>query len=144
MKKKLTIITLLVMAAFKCNAQIYGGDTALEYPTMPLYDNEIMMMAIKAQAETAAKLYEAYNYYCKMADAAMYNNDWNSVITNVNYAFDTGYYCAELYLIRGIAYESLGYLKYARKDYRKAKKEGCSNAQSYLSKVNERIKNSKK
>lgn len=44
------------------------------------------------------------------------------------------------YFIRGFAYEKLGYLKEARKDYKKSKKMGYSDATRALETVNEKIK----
>lgn len=56
------------------------------------------------------------------------NNNWSNVIYYVNAALNTLYYSGTLYYIRGYAYEQLGNLRAAKKDYKTGKKYNCHEA----------------
>ena len=62
------------------------------------------------------------------------------MINNVNSALNTGYYNGKLYFFRGYAYESLGYCKNAKKDYKLAKKNGVFEANAALDRVKQKMK----
>ena len=55
MKKKILTITIMCTMAMSSKAQIYGYDTAVQMPTMDLYDTGMMNMYARALAETAAR-----------------------------------------------------------------------------------------
>lgn len=96
-------------------AQFYGYEQAIQLPTMDLYDNATMEMALRAARETAPRRQQAFEFYGDQAYDAYCNNRWVDVINNVNSALNTGYYNGKLYFFRGYAYESLGYYKMRRK-----------------------------
>jgi hypothetical protein len=62
------------------------------------------------------------------------------VIDNVNNAFSTDYVNGDLYFIRGYAYEQLGYTSYAKKDYKRGRKEGSDLAARALEALKARMK----
>lgn len=122
MKKKFLAITLTCFMAMNADAQVYAGDTWLPMPTMDLYDTGMMNMYARALAETAARR-QAYFERCSDQAVEAYNHRlWNDVIYYVNEALETKYYNGYVYFLRGYAYEQLGNLRAAKKDYRKGKK----------------------
>ena len=68
------------------------------------------------------------------------NDKWVDVINNVNSALKTGYYNGKLYFFRAFAYESLGYYKNAKKDYKVAKKNGVFEANAALVRIKQKMK----
>ena len=121
MKKKVLTMTVTCLMAMNADAQIYSGDTWMQMPTPDLYDNSTMHMALQGLEMMAAK----YRRYSNMAFEAFKNKQWSSVICFVNEALETDYYSGEIYFIRGWAFEQLGNVKAAKKDYRKAKRLDC-------------------
>ena len=77
----------------------------------------------------AAEAYNEENWY----DAIKYADSALSLFEN-----------GQQYYIRGYGYESLGYLKEAKKDYKRAKKLGYYDAVQALESLNEKIKAQKK
>lgn len=140
MKKKFFAVTLMCSLAMNADAQIYGGDRAPQIPTVDLYDTNMMNMYLRALAETAAQRKENYHRYSDMAFEAYKNKRWDYVIHYVNEALDTKYYSGQLYYIRGYAYEQLGNLRAAKKDYKIAKKNGCPEAAQALESLKARNK----
>lgn len=139
MKKKILTTVLLLSLIANANAQIYPGDTYMKYPTRDLYDPAIMSMTLRAYAETAAQRAAFFDQYAEMAAEAFNEHRWGDAINYATSAlslFENG----QQYFIRGYAYEKLGYLKEARKDYKKSKKMGYSDAARALEAVNEKIK----
>ncbi len=140
MKKKVMIMALICLVAMEARAQVYGYDQALPLPTVDLYDDAVMDMALKAARETAPRRQQAFEHYGNQAYDAYCNNRWVDVINNVNCAFNTGYYNGKLYYFRGYAYESLGYYKYAKKDYKVARKNGVFEANAALERGKQKMK----
>ncbi len=128
MKKKIMFLALMCTMTVGANAQIYSYDRGMQMPTSDLYDTDIMSMAIRAAAETAQRRKEKFYQYAQMATDAYNKNQWNLAISYVNEAFSTQYVDGDLYYIRGYAYESLGYYRTAKKDYKKGRKYGSSKA----------------
>jgi hypothetical protein len=58
MKKKLLATTMMCFVMMSAQAQVYGYDDYVRMPTMDLYDPGVMNMAIRAQAEAAARQQE--------------------------------------------------------------------------------------
>lgn len=140
MKKKIITIALICLMAMNAKAQIYGGDPYSRLPTTDLYDTGMMNTYTRALAETAAKRKENYYYFSDLAVEAYNNKQWNYVIHYVNEALETKYYSGELYFIRGFAYERLGNMKAAKKDYTIAKKNNCPEAAQALEALKARNK----
>ena len=132
---KKIIISILCMMALNANAQVYAYDSWAQLPTSDLYDSQTMSMAL-AHAEMAARVEarrKAFFEQCTdYAIDAFRNRQWSSVIYYVNQALETTYYNGDIYYLRGFAFEQLGDLKKAKKDYRKGKKYGSYQASSAL------------
>jgi hypothetical protein len=137
MRKIILTAALMCTMAVNCNAQYWQG---LEYPTMDLYDTNLMIAHIQAVRETAAQRLEYYRYFSNLAIDAYNNGRWSDVIDNVNNAFSTDYVNGDLYFIRGYAYEQLGYTSYAKKDYKRGRKEGSDLAARALEALKARMK----
>ena len=127
MNNKGIMIAIMCCLTMSIKAQVYAGDTGIKYPTVSMYDPQVMSMAF-AHAEMAARLeakrQELFKDYAELAYDAYRESQWNDVIYYVNNALNTTYYNADVYFIRGYAYEHLGNYKQAKKDYKKAKKYG--------------------
>ncbi len=147
MKKKIMMMALMCQMAASSHAQVYGGDTWVQFPTRDLYDSQTMNMALQ-HAEMAARIRARkkamWEQYSDMAYEAYDNRQWNSVISSVYRALETGFYNSDVYYMRGYAYEQLGYYKLAKKDYHKAKKYGNDQAELALSELKEKMKKKKK
>ncbi len=137
MKKIIMTAALMCTMAANCNAQYWQG---LEYPTMDLYDTNLMLEHIRVARETTAQRLEYYKYFRDLAIDAYNNGRWSDVIDNVNNAFSTDYVCGDLYFIRGFAFEQLGYTSDAKKDYKKGSKEGSFRAARALEALKARSK----
>jgi tetratricopeptide (TPR) repeat protein len=140
MKKKVMTLVLMCCLAMSSEAQIYGGETWATLPTMDLYDTNVMNMHLRALAETAALRKENYFRYSDMAIEAYNNRQWNNVVYYVNEALNTRYYCGQLYYLRGYAYEQLGNLRAAKKDYKTGIKQNSSEAAQALASLKARKK----
>ena len=122
MKKKVMTVAMMCLMAMSSKAQIYGYDTAVQMPTIDLYDTGMMNMYARALAETAARRQAAFERYYDMAIEACGRKEWSDVVYYVNNALETKYYTGGIYYIRGYAYEQMGNLRAAKKDYKKGKK----------------------
>jgi tetratricopeptide (TPR) repeat protein len=140
MKKKVMTLALMCLTVLSGKAQFYGYEQAIQLPTVDLYDDALMEMELRAARETAARRQQAFEYYGDQAYDAYCNNKWVDVINNVNSALNTGYYNGKLYFFRGYAYESLGYYKNAKKDYKLARKNGVSEANAALDRIKQKMK----
>ena len=63
MKKKVVMLALMCLTVVMGNAQTYGYDDYVRFPTMDLYDPSVMNMAVRAQAEMAARRQEMFRFY---------------------------------------------------------------------------------
>jgi tetratricopeptide (TPR) repeat protein len=131
MKKSFLIGAMMCWMALNAQAQ-YQYDRALPLPTVDLYDTGVMNMYMRALAETSARRQQSYEQYSELAFDAFHNEQWGSVIDYVNRALNTKFYCGDLFYIRGYAYEQLGNLKAAKKDYKAGKKYNCIEAAQAL------------
>lgn len=127
MKKRILIGAMTCWMTLNVQAQ-YQYDMALPLPTVDLYDTGMMNMYMRALAETAARRKQSYEENSDMAFNAFNNRQWSGVIGYVGRALNTGFYCGDLFYIRGYAYEQLGDLKAAKKDYKTGKKYSCDEA----------------
>ena len=143
MKKKVFVTTLMCLFMVKVNAQTYGYDDYVRFPTMDLYDPGTMNMAIRAQAEMAARRQQYMEFCANQAIEAKREGRWNDVIKFSNDALESGGYDV-FYLFRGTAYEELGYYKYALEDYMRAKKAGFSEAANAYNALKAKMKEMKK
>lgn len=143
MKKKIIMILLMWLMVTSSNAQIYAGDTWMQMPTRDLYDPQIMSMALQ-HAEMAARVaaykQARFEEYEELAYRAFQKNRWSDVIYNVEQALETEYYNGSIYYMRGYAYEQLGKLKEAKRDYKKGKKYNCQEAADALDALKQKMK----
>ena len=143
MKKKVFVIALMCLVMAKGNAQTYGYDDYVRLPTMDLYDPGVMNMAIRAQAEMAARRQQYMDFCANQAIEAKREGRWNDVIRYSNNALESGGDDV-FYLFRGTAYEELGYYKYALADYKRAKRAGISEAANAYNALKAKMKEMKK
>ena len=122
MKKKVMTLAMMCLIAMSSKAQIYSYDTAAQIPTMDLYDTGMMNMYARALAETAARRKAVFERYYDMAIEACARKEWSEAVYCVNNALETQYYTGGIYFLRGYAYEQMGNLRAAKKDYKKGKK----------------------
>ena len=125
MKKQLFSMIMMCLMAMNVHAQYVD---ALPFPSMELYDSDVMNMYLRALAETSTKRKENYDYFSNLAIEAYANGEWYKTINYVNLALDTKYYSGVMYYIRGYAHEQLGNLKEAKKDYKMGIKYDCREA----------------
>ena len=143
MKKKMLITALMGFMVLKGHAQTYGYDGWVQYPTTDLYDTGVMNMAVRAQAEMAARREQYIEFCANQVIEAKNDGRWNDVIKYSNNALECGDYQV-FYLFRGDAYEQLGYLNYALSDYKRAKKAGFPEGANAYYTLKEKIKQLKK
>lgn len=105
-----------------------------------LYDDSPMEKVLRASQETAPRRHKAYESFCEQAYGAYHDDRWIDVIKNVNRALNTGFYNDSLYFFRGVAYESLGYFKYAKNDYKMAGNNGVYEANTALERLKQKMK----
>lgn len=140
MKKKVLSVALFLAMSMNLNAQIYGDESPVVFPSQNLYDMGMMNMYIRSYAETAARRKEMFYRYTDLAEEACRNKQWNYVVYYVNEALETEYYNGYLFFLRGYAYEQIGNLKAAKKDYKRAVKNGYTTAARALEMLNARSK----
>ena len=140
MKQKVVMMALMCLVAVGGKAQTFGNDQVVVSPLGNLYDDATMEKVLRASRENAPRRHQAYEFYSEQAYEAYRNDRWNDVINNVNSALKTGFYNGSLYFFRGFAYESLGYLKYAKNDYKMARKNGVYEANTALERVKQKMK----
>ena len=137
--KKLTLIITLVMSIFNvCSSQIIVDSKFIPFS----YEELCMQAAAKAKYDRQQKAY--FEYYQDKAYECYNNEDLYGFLTYSNYALDTGWYNAELYYYRGVAYERLFNFKEAKKNYKKAKKNGYALAERALSLLKDKEKEYKR
>ena len=119
MKKKLLATAMMCFVMMSAQAQIYGYDDYVRMPTMDLNDPGIMNMAIRAQAEAAARQQEMaarrqemFRFYASRALEAHKAQRWYDVIENATQAISIEP-IGLIFVTRGEAYEALGYYKEA-------------------------------
>lgn len=143
MRKKNSVIALVCLITMNVDAQIYPYDTTVPSQPTELYDPNIMNMYIRSMAETAAYRKEKYYRYRDLAIEACKDKQWNYAIYYVNEALDTRYYSGQLYFIRGYAYEKLGNIRSAKRNYKAAIKYNFPEAAQALEALKNRNKRRK-
>ena len=138
MTKGIILMALFYLLPIKGYAQVYGNERNLQMPTRDLYDQGVMNMYLRAVAETAGKRKASFNHYSSLALEAYNNHQWLQVINCVNMALRTDYENGRVYFLRGYANEQLGYLKDAKKDYKRGIKLGRYEAANALSSLKAR------
>ena len=140
MKKGLFILMMMCAMALNSPAQIYGGESALQLPVRDIYDTETMNAYANALRETAARRQQFYYYYSNTAMQMMTEKRWGSAIDYIDKALETGYYCGDIYFMRGKCYEELGDYKTAKSDYKRGKELGSEYAEEALEELKEKMK----
>ena len=120
MKRIKFVLTSVMVCACSLNMQ----GQSVQTPTMDLYDTGMMNMYLQTQAQTYGIRKQNYEMYVDMAFDAAQNHRWSSVLTYTAKALNTGFWNADVYCLRGVAYEELGYLKDAKAEYKIAKRNG--------------------
>ena len=150
MKKKLLTGLMMGLLSIDAQAQIYGYDDYVRMPTMDLYDPGTMNMAIRAQAEAAARRQEMaarreemFRYYASRTIEAYNAKRWYDVIENANYTISIEP-LGLCFFMRGTAFEAIGNYEAALSDYKAGKKDNCPEAASALIALKERMKEMKK
>lgn len=150
MKKKVFVIALMCLVVVKGNAQTYGYDDYGRLPTMDLYDPGVMNMAIKAQAEAAARQQEMaarrqemFRFYASRALEAHKAQRWYDVIENATLAINIEP-IGLVFVTRGDAYEALGYYKEALNDYKAGKRDNCPEAATAYNALKAKMKEMRK
>ena len=118
MKKNVLSVAFMCLVTMGADAQSYAYDSYVQLPTRNLYDNSLADMYIRALDETAARRKEAFYRNSDLASEAFNKKSWNYVIYYVNEALKTQYESGNLYYLRGYAFEQLGNLRAAKKDYK--------------------------
>ena len=143
MKKKMMMVALMCLTMVKGNAQTYGYDDYVRFPTMDLYDPSVMNMAVRAQAEMAARRKEMFRFYASRTIDAYKAQLWYDVIENANNTINIDP-LGLVFFMRGQAYEALGYYEAALSDYKAGKKDNCPEAASALVALKAKMKEMKK
>jgi tetratricopeptide (TPR) repeat protein len=150
MKKKLLATAMMCFVMMSAQAQIYGYDDYVRMPTMDLYDPGIMNMAIRAQAEAAARQQEMaarrqemFRFYASRALEAHKAQRWYDVIENATQAISIEP-IGLVFVTRGEAYEALGYYKEALNDYKAGKRDNCPEAATAYNALKAKMKEMKK
>ena len=150
MKKKLLATAMTCLVAMSAQAQVYGYDDYVRMPTMDLYDPGVMNMAIRAQAEAAARRQEMaarreemFRYYASRTIEAYNAKRWYDVIENATQAISIEP-IGLVFVTRGEAYEALGYYKEAINDYKAGKRDNCPEAATAYNALKAKMKEMKK
>ena len=150
MKKKLLATAMMCFVMMTAQAQIYGYDDYVRMPTMDLYDPGVMNMAIRAQAEAAARQQEMaarrqemFRYYASRTIEAYNAKRWYDVIENANYTIGIEP-LGLCFFMRGAAFEAIGNYEAALSDYKAGKKDNCPEAASALVALKAKMKEMKK
>ena len=150
MKKKLLTTAMMCFVMMTAQAQIYGYDDYVRMPTMDLYDPGVMNMAIRAQAEAAARQQEMaarrqemFRFYASRALEAQKAQRWYDVIENATQAISIEP-IGLVFVTRGEAYEALGYYKEALNDYKAGKRDNCPEAATAYNALKAKMKEMKK
>lgn len=109
----------------------------------PLSFDELLIQA-KAEAAYKAQQKENFQRYCDTAYKYWKNKDYEGFIYYSDFALGTGFSSNSLYYDRGRAYEYLRNYKKAKKEYKKAKRNGYYPAVSALEQCVANEKNWKK
>ena len=141
MKKR--VMTVIAASVVAMSGWAQYADP-VQFPTADLYDTGMMNAYARAMAETAARRERIFQQYVDMAFDAWENEQWSQVVKYINGAFDTSYWNADLYFMRGFALEKLGDLKAAKKDYREGAKKGSEYAAEALNDLLRREKENKR
>ena len=141
---------MMCFVMMSAQAQVYGYDDYVRMPTMDLYDPGIMNMAIRAQAEAAARQQEMaarrqemFRFYASRALEAHKAQRWYDVIENATQAISIEP-IGLIFVTRGEAYEALGYYKEALKDYKAGKRDNCPEAAIAYNALKAKMKEMKK
>lgn len=143
MGKKQLIGVMMCLMSLGAEAQTYAGDTWAQLPTADLYDTGVMNMSLSAYAEMAAQRQRMCHYYTNEALSAFKEKRWYDVINYSSHAIDLDPN-GGLFFIRGAAYESLGYLKEAKTDYKRSKRKHFAQAKIALQRVKDTMKQQRK
>ena len=143
MKKKVFVTALMCLTVVTGNAQTYGYDDYVRFPTMDLYDPSVMNMAVRAQAEMAARRQEMFRFYASRTIDAYKAQRWYDVIENASSTINIDP-LGLVFFMRGQAYEALGNYKAALSDYKAGKKDNCPEAASALVALKAKMKEMKK
>lgn len=125
MKSFFVIVVISTMYFVNVKGQV-------QYPTNDLYDSNMMNMYLDALSNTSEKRENLFCIYLKIAYDYFNKKDYQNFLVYSDKALGTYYYTAELYFMRGYAYEMLRNYKQSRKEYKLAYKHGYTLAKERL------------
>jgi len=123
MKKILLLLSIL----FAANCYAQSGWTLYDNIQNPRYTPRSMdelMLEARANAIANARKREAFNHYSELAYQSLSRGDNRSFITLSNTALSYGWHSSKLYYDRGLVYKELGLKRYAKRELKRAKRNG--------------------
>ncbi len=122
LRKTAIAVVMMLSVGMECRGQ------AVEFPTIDLYDSDVMNMYSQAYAGTIATRMNTYRTYADLAINAYGRNELTTALNYANGALETGLDNGTMLYCRGLIYEAMEQYRYALKDYKKAKSSGIREA----------------
>lgn len=132
MLKPILNIRMLLLALIVISISQTGTSQIVIDSKFKPFSYEELMMQAQAEAAYNAQMKQRFQQYQDEAYRRYNKQDWYGFLTNSNYALETGWYNSQLYYDRGVVYERLNNFKQAKKEYKKAKKNGYADAERAL------------
>jgi len=117
------VLLLSVIYSINCYAQWTPYDRTYYQGYTPMSPSEAMLMG-RLKAEADAKRKEAFNYYQELAYQSLNKGNYQNFITLSNTALSYGWRSSKLYYDRGLVYKELGLKRYAKRELKRAKRNG--------------------
>lgn len=130
--KPILNIRMLLLALIVISISQTGTSQIVIDSKFKPFSYEELMMQAQAEAAYNAQMKQRFQQYQDEAYRRYNKQDWYGFLTNSNYALETGWYNSQLYYDRGVVYERLNNFKQAKKEYKKAKKNGYADAERAL------------
>jgi hypothetical protein len=117
------VLLLSILYSINCYAQWTPYDRSYYQEYTPMSPSEAMLMG-RLKAEADARNRAAFNHYRELAYQSLSRGDNRSFITLSNTALSYGWRNSKLYYDRGLIYKELGLKKYAKREFKRAKRNG--------------------
>lgn len=134
MMKRITLLLMSAFFTFASYAQNYNYTIGNTFTPLSMEEMTVAVLSAKARFDEYQN--KAYKCYKK--------GEYGGFIYYSDYALGQGFYSSKLYYDRGVAYEKLHEFVKAKKEYKRALKAGCYEAQSALEECKIRQKEWKK
>ena len=132
MLKPILNIRMLLLALIVISISQTGTSQIVIDSKFKPFSYEELMMQAQAEAAYNAQMKQRFQQYQDEAYRRYNKQDCYGFLTYSNYALETGWYNSQLYYDRGVVYERLNNFKQAKKEYKKAKKNGYADAERAL------------